>query len=53
VPTGIVSAKMTARRFGQRVPTTRSCHECLSEEHAADARVCKGCGAQMTTHHKD
>jgi voltage-gated potassium channel len=46
VPTGIISAEMTARRFGRR-PTTRTCHECLSEGHDPDAKFCKDCGAEL------
>ena len=53
VPTGIVSAEMTARRLGQSVPTTRTCHECLSEGHEADARFCKDCGAKLPTYQRD
>jgi voltage-gated potassium channel len=37
---------MTAQR--QRRPTTtRTCHECLTEGHAADARFCMHCGAML------
>jgi len=46
VPTGIVSAEFTAQRLA-RVPTTRTCHECLSEGHAPDARFCRDCGAAL------
>ena len=46
VPTGIVTAEMSAARLG-RVPTTRSCHECLSEGHAADASFCMHCAAPL------
>jgi voltage-gated potassium channel len=46
VPTGIVSAEFSARR-GLRVPTTRTCHECLSEGHAPRARFCSDCGAKL------
>lgn len=47
VPTGIVSAEMTARRFAAQSPTTRTCHECMSEGHDADAQFCKSCGAKL------
>jgi voltage-gated potassium channel len=47
VPTGIVSAEMTARRLGVAPPSTRTCPDCLSEGHAADARFCKDCGARL------
>jgi voltage-gated potassium channel len=52
VPTGIVTAEMTARRFIRR-PTTRTCHECLSEGHEADARFCKDCGAKLPPYTRD
>jgi voltage-gated potassium channel len=53
VPTGIVTAEMTAQRFRQRAPTTRTCHECLSEGHEADARFCKDCGATLPPYQRD
>jgi voltage-gated potassium channel len=46
VPTGIVSAEFTARRLS-RDPTTRTCHECLSEGHLPEARFCRDCGARL------
>jgi voltage-gated potassium channel len=46
VPTGIVSAEFTAHRV-RREPTTRTCHECLSEGHEAGARFCRDCGAPL------
>ena len=46
VPTGIVSAEFTAQRMG-RQPTTRTCHECLSEGHAPAALYCSDCGAKL------
>jgi voltage-gated potassium channel len=46
VPTGIVSAEFTAQRV-RRVPTTRTCHECLSEGHEPAARYCRDCGAKL------
>jgi voltage-gated potassium channel len=46
VPTGIVSAEFTAQRV-MRVPTTRTCHECLSEGHESTAKFCKDCGARL------
>jgi voltage-gated potassium channel len=45
VPTGIVSAEFTALRL--RPPTTRTCHECLSEGHLPNARFCRDCGAKL------
>jgi len=53
VPTGIVSAEMTARRLGRPAPTTRTCHECLSEGHEADAEFCKDCGAKLPPYRSD
>jgi len=46
VPTGIVSAEFTAQRM-LREPTTRTCHECLSEGHSPNARFCRDCGAEL------
>jgi voltage-gated potassium channel len=46
VPTGIVTAEFTAQKMG-RSPTTRTCHECLSEGHAPSARFCRDCGAPL------
>lgn len=46
VPTGIVSAEFTARRVSGE-PTTRTCHECLSEGHHPAARFCRDCGAAL------
>lgn len=46
VPTGIVSAEFTAQRLN-RVPTTRTCHDCLSEGHLPSARFCRDCGAVL------
>lgn len=47
VPTGIVTAEMTAWRAAEPLPTTRTCHECLTEGHAAEARYCLHCGAHL------
>ena len=52
VPTGIVTAEMTARRF-VRPPTTRICHECMSEGHEADAAFCKDCGTRLPAYEHD
>jgi voltage-gated potassium channel len=46
VPTGIVTAEMTAQRVA-RTPTTRTCHECLTEGHAPEANYCLHCGARL------
>jgi voltage-gated potassium channel len=55
VPTGIVTAEMTAQRQrpGRRPPTTRTCHECLSEGHEPDAKFCKDCGARLPEYKHD
>lgn len=46
VPTGIVTAEMTAQRQNA-TPTTRTCQECLTEGHQADANYCLHCGARL------
>jgi voltage-gated potassium channel len=46
VPTGIVSAEFTAQRLGRK-PTTRTCHECLSEGHLPGAKYCRDCGSPL------
>ena len=46
VPTGIVSAEFTTQKLS-REPTTRTCHECLSEGHSPEARFCRDCGAEL------
>jgi voltage-gated potassium channel len=52
VPTGIVTAEMTARRAG-RLVTTRTCHDCLTEGHDVDARFCKHCGKPLPAYRSD
>lgn len=52
VPTGIVSAEFTAQRI-RRTPTTRTCHECLTEGHAPSARFCCDCGAPLPVWQRD
>lgn len=52
VPTGIVTAEMTARRIARR-GTTRSCPDCLTEGHDADARFCKHCGKPLPEYPQD
>ncbi len=52
VPTGIVSAEFTAQRV-RREPTTRTCHECLTEGHEAGARFCRDCGAKLPPYARD
>jgi voltage-gated potassium channel len=54
VPTGIVTAEMAAQRrleLGQI--TTRTCHECLSEGHAADASFCFRCGVRLPSYQQE
>jgi voltage-gated potassium channel len=47
VPTGIVTAEMTAQRFrGRRFPH-RTCSECGSEGHEDAAAYCRTCGAKL------
>ena len=53
VPTGIVTAEMTARRSAEPLPTTRTCHECLTEGHAPEARYCLHCGAQLPAYFRE
>ncbi|MGM9515040.1 ion transporter [Roseateles sp. DB2] len=52
VPTGIVTAEMTAQRRSG-TPTTRSCPQCLSEGHLAEARFCRDCGARLPPYQRD
>jgi voltage-gated potassium channel len=49
VPTGIVTAEMAAQRRLQLLPlpTTRTCHECLTEGHLSEADFCFHCGAKL------
>ena len=48
VPTGIVTAEMAAhRRLEWQQVTTRTCHECLTEGHTANADYCFHCGARL------
>ncbi|WP_341906205.1 ion transporter [Polaromonas sp. YR568] len=49
VPTGIVTAEMSAQRNQQPLPlpTTRTCHHCLTEGHQPEARFCLHCGADL------
>jgi voltage-gated potassium channel len=52
VPTGIVSAEFVAQKV-HREPTTRTCHECLSEGHLPNARFCRDCGAELPPYQHD
>ena len=49
VPTGIVTAEMTARRVDRRHGTrpVLACEECGSGGHDPSARFCKDCGAAL------
>ena len=46
VPTGIVTAEMAMQRRTS-APTTRTCHECLTEGHMAEADFCFHCAAPL------
>lgn len=52
VPTGIVSAELVAHK-AHSDPTTRTCHECLSEGHLPSARFCRDCGARLPPYRRD
>jgi voltage-gated potassium channel len=52
VPTGIVTAEMTALRASKE-PTTRTCHECLTEGHLPEANFCLHCGAPLPSYLSD
>jgi voltage-gated potassium channel len=52
VPTGIVTAEMSARRGDRRngpprLLATRSCPGCGSDGHESNARFCKDCGSAL------
>jgi voltage-gated potassium channel len=47
VPTGIVTAELVDS-VSRRRPSTRVCPACLEQDHDADARFCKSCGASLT-----
>lgn len=46
VPTGIVTAEITHRRFADSI-ARRACPACESVGHAAEARYCQDCGAKL------
>jgi voltage-gated potassium channel len=52
VPTGIVGAEFTAQTL-RREPTTRTCHDCLSEGHLPSAKFCRDCGAPLPAYQHD
>jgi voltage-gated potassium channel len=50
VPTGIVTAEMSAQHFARRIAAGEggaACPGCGSRGHAAGARYCKDCGASL------
>ncbi len=51
VPTGIVTAEIAATQLDQQVKKHderfKSCPECLTHDHALDAKYCKYCGATI------
>lgn len=47
VPTGIISAELTARRASLPVPTTRTCPNCLEEGLGGGDRFCRKCGEKL------
>jgi voltage-gated potassium channel len=52
VPTGIVTAELSARRNDRRngparLPAARQCPDCGSDGHEPDARFCKDCGSAL------
>jgi voltage-gated potassium channel len=47
VPTGIVTAEMTARRHLRPGQLLRTCEQCGETEHAPHARFCQACGAGL------
>ena len=50
VPTGILSAELTARRVSA---TTRTCPECLKEGLPPEDNFCGNCGATLPKHQHD
>jgi len=46
VPTGIISSELSAQR-GRSRAASRTCPECQSEGHEANAKFCKDCGAPL------
>jgi voltage-gated potassium channel len=53
VPTGIISSEMTMQSRLFRLTTTRTCPECQSDGHDADAKFCKDCGAPLPSSQAD
>ena len=48
VPTGIVTAEMTAQRFRARMRPPGTCRGCGSSDHDEDAVFCRICGAKLS-----
>jgi voltage-gated potassium channel len=47
VPTGIVTAEMTALRHAPALPMLHACPGCGATGHVADARFCRACGVAL------
>ena len=47
VTIGIFAAVVLGKEERQEKPGNHSCPNCLSEDHAADARFCKACGSAL------
>lgn len=47
VPTGIVTAEMTALRHAPPLPLLHACPGCGATGHVADARFCRACGVPL------
>ncbi len=52
LPTGIVGAEL-AMSMMARKPTTRTCPDCLTEGHEAEAGFCKHCGHALAPYQRD
>lgn len=48
VPTGIVTAEMTARRMESEQGQARTCPHCQADNHAPEARFCMHCGTRLS-----
>lgn len=54
VPTGIVTSEMTSYKLNLKdSPTTRTCHQCLSEGHLSHAQYCYQCGASLPSYQRE
>ncbi|MBC7804243.1 MAG: ion transporter [Candidatus Parcubacteria bacterium] len=49
VPTGIVTAEMTAQQFRRPKALHKECRECGSESHEDDSGYCRFCGAKLAS----